>query len=182
MSHETPIVPPAHRGRVALFYKPGPPSKFSPGQLMIIENHTGHLTRNLRHNGYHTAALATRHQSPPEHEHAGFCGRSYACFYQCWEALITDEKAVLAEFPEVGTGFLDQLRQLSTSRDYRLISPAQLATTTSDEQPGHPIDDTPEPSEGAAPAALTHDEQQLAHDTAQALGMKPQPQQGELFA
>jgi hypothetical protein len=112
-------LPPAARGNVALFFRFNPPTKLNPGQLLLMENHAGGITRNLDHWGY-VGAIASRRQTPEEHNHAAICGRHTACYYQSWPALINDERRILAESPEVGSRFLERLIELSRLREYRL--------------------------------------------------------------
>ncbi len=151
-------LPPAARGCVSLFFRYRHPSKLSPGQLMIIENHAGGINRNLAHWGY-DGPIASRRQTTEEHNHAALCGRQLAAFYQSWPALINDEQKLLAEFPAIGSHFVERLRELSRLRDYRLYEVATGAELPDEQQPELSITE------------LAPDELEVAQQTAAQLGM-----------
>jgi hypothetical protein len=158
------FVPSKERGYVALFYKPGAPTRMNPGQLMLMENYTGGISRNLTHWGFYTSPIATRAQTDEEHNHVALCGRALVHYYQDWDKLIADEVVQVASCPRIGTAFLEQIRKQAVRRSYRLRPMPQV------------LEAGPEELETAEGTILEPDEKALVLETARQMGLTREQQ------
>lgn len=155
-------------GSVALFFRSGSPHRLAPSSILLVLNYDSGVNRTLHHRGFKNGIEARRRHTPEEAEYLGHVYRYRLEFYPSWEALIEEEKHLLATHPEIGPAFLARIERLSKERHYR---------------PAQPLREPAQPAEAERVAALVEEleahhrsptlseaEQRLASETARAIG------------
>ena len=148
-------------GSVALFFRSGSPHRLAPSSILLVLNYDSGVNRTLHHRGFKDGIEARRRHTPEEAEYLGHVYRYRLEFYPSWEALIEEEKYLLATHPEIGPAFLARIERLNKERHYRPAQPAEAERVAAlvEELEAHHRSPT-----------LSEAEQRLASETARAIG------------
>jgi hypothetical protein len=168
MQPNQPAIATRDLGRVALFFRSGSPHRLAPSSICLVLNYDSGVNRTMRHRGFQERAEARRWHTPDEVEYLGHVYRYRLEFYPDWEALIAEEEHLLATCPQIGPAFLSHIKRLSKKRHYRPAKPLRdMKAPTDTERVSALVEELEARHQRPT---LSKEEQQVALDTARAIG------------